>query len=149
MAKKKLQPVKSVTKTREQTAWELRARGWTQIRIANHLGITQQSVQEMLVRISDRMSKDEPERIARIKSEQTERLDHIIDEVIKVWEGKKKKTKSDVEFLKMAMLALTDIRKIWGAEAATKTQVKTESEVRIHSVEMDLGEDDPPMEKKT
>ncbi len=80
---------REITRERECRAWELRQKGWTQQRIANELGITQQAVQAILKRLDMRFLAKADELIAEQKAAQTSQLQYIADEAMQAWERSK------------------------------------------------------------
>ncbi|HEV8178334.1 MAG TPA: hypothetical protein VGP44_11695 [Gemmatimonadales bacterium] len=82
-------PPIQVTREREQEAWRLRQRFWTEQRIADHLGIDQTTVSKMLDRVErDLAVKFEAEALP-IKARQTAQLQEIANEAFAAWERSK------------------------------------------------------------
>lgn len=78
----------------EARAWALRQQGWTQQRIAAELGLGQSAVCRILARVSRRTLKELSDDVGRVKAEQSERLDFIIDEALQAWERSKRNSSS-------------------------------------------------------
>lgn len=130
---------------RRTDAWELRCQGWTQTRIAQQLGVTQATISRDLKWASQRALADLTAVVEQTKREQVHQLERIADEALQSWERSKANYKSvsktvkgtrsdgegteestttkveeragDVRYLNTAMGALSDIRKILGADA--------------------------------
>lgn len=139
-----------VARERERIAWSLRQRCWTEARIAAELGVSQPAVSKILARVEKRLLARLTKRADRVKARQTAQLEHITNEAMTEWERSKQdsetvktteegaegvpsfttKTETTVKgqtgnpsLLAQAREAMADIRKIWGAEAPTKTDV--------------------------
>lgn len=82
-------PNKETTAHREREAWRLRCRGWSQQRIADHLGITQPSVNAILKRVEAREAKRHAEDYDRIKIQVDGQLAHIQEEASDAWHQSK------------------------------------------------------------
>jgi predicted transcriptional regulator len=80
-----------ISKQREQQAWDLRTKCYTQVQIAARLGITQQAVSAILKRVSERATARLDEEILEKKVQQDASLMHIFCEALKEWEKSKKK----------------------------------------------------------
>jgi|SRR5262245_10486337 len=110
--------------------------------------ITQQGVSAMLCRVESRALKELSDRVGGLKARQTESLWRIYEEALAAWERSKLPQKSlttkrtgdgegaaaetvsvirdqdgDPRYLDLAMSALADIRKTWGAEAPKKAEL--------------------------
>lgn len=134
----------------ERRAWELRCRGWTQPRIARELGLDDSAVCRILKRVSARVLAELKDSVERVKAEQTETLQHVIDEALQAWERSKGTRKTvtrqtvsggendedrqrttqhasertgDVAYLSEARAAMADLRKVWGVDAASRHEV--------------------------
>jgi len=70
---------------RETTAWRMACAGKSQSEIAEHLGITQPAVSQILKRVSTRVLKDLDGSVARQKVIQDVRLEHIYAESMEAW----------------------------------------------------------------
>lgn len=79
-------PKPEVTRNRERDAWHWRLQGWTQQRIADELGITQQSVCDMLSRIEKRLAAEFREQAEEIKARQTEQLMMVYASAWEQWQ---------------------------------------------------------------
>lgn len=125
---------KEVARQREDAAWELRQKGWTQQKIADELGITQTGVYRALRRAEARVLKRMGDRIAGIKATQHAQLEHVIMEAMSAWERSKadvktikvtkdgdggkiektlRTTPGNPQFLSEARGAMADVRKLW------------------------------------
>lgn len=149
----------------EEEAWNLRVHGWTQSRIANKLGVTQQAVSVMLKRAGVKFRERFMLDIKHVKDEQVAQLQLVADEALQGWfrskeaikrnvtklkqgKGRGKKpyidSKSvsefeacgDTKYLTEFRKALEDIRKILGADAPLQiTQVPNEVDLSLFSDE--------------
>ncbi len=143
---------KSLSLERKSSIWELRQQCWTQERIAKKLEISQKTVSKILYRINKEYAKRHEEYVDRVKSEQVGQLEYIADEAVQAWERSKDACKvvrqkkaissdgspiglseqtqeardqdGDPRYLMTAMKAKEDIRKITGADAPVKSEVK-------------------------
>src|SRR5262245_23815956 len=157
---------------REELAWSLCARGMTERRIAEEIEraglgkITQQGVSAMLCRVEARALKAMSDRVGGLKARQTESLWRIYEEALAAWERSKLPQKSlttkrtgngegaaetvsvirdqdgDPRYLDLAMSALADIRKIWGADAPKKAELtgKDGGPIQTSDVPYDLSQ---------
>jgi len=82
--------IPEVVRERERQAWALRQQGWTHARIAATLEVDPSTISKMLSRLCDRALKEITEDVLRMKADQSNRLDHIIDEALQAWERSKK-----------------------------------------------------------
>lgn len=89
MATKGNRPLDEVTEEREREAWLLRQAGWSQVRIADHLKVSQQAVSKMLNKTGRKLATDFKARAEVIKAEQTALLEHITDQAMQEWERSK------------------------------------------------------------
>lgn len=127
---------KEIAIEHERAAWELRQQCWTQERIAEKLEISQSAVSQILKKLRKRyLAKNEKE-LQAVKNEQVAQLEFMADELFQAWERSKYRQVDDAEpgeefqpvgvgdpkLLTAAMKAKEDIRKILGADAATKTE---------------------------
>jgi predicted transcriptional regulator len=78
-------PPKEVSDERKRIAWRLRQQGWTQQRIADHIGVTQQAVDVMLSVIEKQLAVEFKEQAAQIKARQTAMLEDMTDETLQQW----------------------------------------------------------------
>lgn len=69
----------------QEEAWRLRIDGWTQARIAAHLGISQQRVSQLLVVIEKRLHAEFAGQAEEIKARQTEQLQEVYREAVDQW----------------------------------------------------------------
>jgi predicted transcriptional regulator len=76
----------SISAERRREAWRLRQEGWTQERIAAHLGIRQQSVCEALQRIERELAETFKAQALEIKARQTAQLERIAEEALLRWQ---------------------------------------------------------------
>lgn len=84
---------KRVAEAREEMALSLRAKGYTEPRIAKELGMAPSSVHEALVRAMGKRKLLTDEEIIYRKHEQTMMLEHKIEDAVDAWE----KSKRDAE----------------------------------------------------
>ena len=73
----------------ESRAWDLAQRAWTQRRIARELGVSQPAVCGMLARVNSRVLKRLEADVALKKAEQTQILEHLLDEAVQAWDRSK------------------------------------------------------------
>lgn len=74
-----------IAKHREREAWRLRVEGWTQQRIAEHLGMDQSTVSDSLKRIEQALAVEFKADALQIKARQTAVLEHVADEALQRW----------------------------------------------------------------
>jgi predicted transcriptional regulator len=86
---------KPVAVAREEKALSLRAKGYTEARIAKELGVTQQAVHQALVRALDKRKLLTDEELLRAKHEQTIILEHKIEEAVDAWEKSKRNAETE------------------------------------------------------
>lgn len=132
---------------RQAKAWSYRQKGWTQQRIAETLQVDQSTVCRWLDAIEKRELARLSKRVESQKVRQTALLDLVVDESLQAWDrSKKPKVKTskktgrggkggeasaeqtdaqqrdgDPVHLATAMVALRDLRKLWGLDAAAKS----------------------------
>ena len=82
-------PVDNIQRARETRAWDLRARGLSQSRIAEALGITQPAVSKLLRRVERRELRRLSAAIESLKAVQSAQLDYVIGESLSAWERSK------------------------------------------------------------
>lgn len=140
-----------LSRQREREAARLRWQGWTQQRIADQLGVTQQAVDVMLQRIERRLAEEFKEQAAEIKARQTAQLEQVVDETLTQWRrsyedavtevtvkgktegGKADSMKAQVTrtvvgqsgnpgLIGQARGAMADIREIWGLNAPKRNE---------------------------
>jgi hypothetical protein len=125
----------------EHRAWELRQRGYSQMRIAQILHVDQGTVSRYLSHASKRCLSQLQDKVAHHKAELSLQLDHLIDESLQAWERskapKKKAAKregggkhglgggtvqeiqdrdGDPAFLDRAIAAMDRKRALWGLD---------------------------------
>lgn len=86
--KVKFQPDEK-TLQREKIAFDLRTKGWTQTRIADHLGISQVSVSKILTRVNKKYTRLFMNRVANVKAEQVAIHNQIVEESLDAWHKSK------------------------------------------------------------
>jgi predicted transcriptional regulator len=96
-------------------AWDLRQQGWTERRIAEDLGITQQRVSQILKVEEARALEHLKGTIENHKARQTAVLEDTIDRAIRTY-ALQDVEHADAKLLEVARKCLVDIRKIWGIE---------------------------------
>lgn len=69
----------------QQEAWKLRVSGWTQQRIAEHLGVSQPRVSQILKKIEAKLHAEFVDEAAEIKARQTAQLEHVYTEALYQW----------------------------------------------------------------
>lgn len=77
---------KEITIAREQEAWRLRLLGWTQQRIADHLGCEQSTISYALARMADKLSAEFREHAEQVKAEQAAALLDIFRKAMEQWD---------------------------------------------------------------
>jgi hypothetical protein len=82
------QPVE-ITLAREEEAFNHRTNGWTQQRIANHMGLSQCAISKMLERVTKRYSKLFMDKVQIVKAEQVAIHNKIVMESLESWENSK------------------------------------------------------------
>lgn len=154
---------------KEEKAFKLRAKGWSQDRIASHLKMTQQGVSKALKRITKRFCKHFLEDVAYIKNEQIAQLEHVAHEAINAWYKSKevhktKRTKvkgaresgersaekidseeeqyGDPRFLAEFRKAKEDIRKIIGTDLVEELYDDPITEIKINIIQPEIPEDE-------
>jgi hypothetical protein len=80
---------KDLTLQREHDVWELRLRCWNQQQIAQHLGITQGAVSQILTRVRKRLVEQFANGEAERRAEQAEQLLRIAMEALEAWQQSK------------------------------------------------------------
>lgn len=78
-------PSKEVSRENEREAWRLRQLGWTQRRIAAHLGISQPGVWDMLDRVEENLAAEFREHAEKVKARQTAILEQTLEETLEDW----------------------------------------------------------------
>lgn len=118
---------KALVVERRRKIWQLRMKGWTYEAIAKKLGISDSAVSKALNVITKRYSERHMEDVDRIKAEQVASLEQVASEAYRAWLRSKKKKQDeygDPRYLVIFMKAKEDIRKIVGADAPKKVDVK-------------------------
>lgn len=130
---------------REQEAVRLATEGMGQHDIARALGISQPAVSQLLRRVDERWLRENHDRVARQKAEQTRKLNHLYGEAMRSWEQSKaqrtrrrqRKTNAagtgetdavaeiivddshgDARYLEAARRILADLSRLWGTANA-------------------------------
>lgn len=80
---------REVVLQREVNVWELRQKGWSQVRIAAHLELDQSTVSKILKRVSERALSELGDEVVNTKLTQVRVLEHIADEALQAWEASK------------------------------------------------------------
>jgi transcriptional regulator with XRE-family HTH domain len=128
-------PTREEVRQREETAWSLRQRGWSQQRIAAELGVSQPAVHKILRRVERRVLARLSHSVASVKARQAGQLEFLLDEAVQAWERSKGKTTretrreshriretvretrdscGDIRFLAEARALLEAERDLWG-----------------------------------
>jgi len=110
-------PSKEVSANYAIVAWEMRVKGWSQIRIANALKISQAAVSKMLAKATIKYAEAYLQNIKRIKDGQVAQLEYVADQAMAAWDGSRAESDGDSRFLHAFMQAKSDIRKIVGADS--------------------------------
>lgn len=103
-------------------AWELRVKGWSQMRIADSLQISQAAVSKMLAKATIKYSAAFLEEVKNIKDEQVAQLEYAASQAMAAWEGSRGESDGDPRYLHAFMQAKSDIRKIVGADSPSITK---------------------------
>jgi len=80
---------KDLSLQREHDVWELRKRCWSQEQIAQHLGLSQSAVSQILKRIRNRLAEQFDGEAGKLLLEQVSQLMHIAQEALNAWEQTK------------------------------------------------------------
>lgn len=142
-------PDETIVRARESKAWAMRARGWSQIRIAAELGMSQPGVSRLLRRIERRALKRMSRSVQSIKAVQHAQFEHVIQEALEAWDRSKTPRKraarktagdgqgggddtvettevverdGDCSYLYAAMNAMGGQRSLWGLDVAPALQ---------------------------
>jgi predicted DNA-binding protein YlxM (UPF0122 family) len=114
-------------------AWDLHVRGYYQAEIAEQLGVCQQTVSEWIKETEDIFIAHFANDIENVKREQVTMLMFLYREAIDSWEKSKavgpygenlNNQYGDSKYIVAALSALGEIRKIMGANSATKYEFK-------------------------
>lgn len=143
---------RELAREREDRAWEMRQRGWTQAAIGKELGISQVGAGKALRRAEARVLKRMSDRIEGIKATQHAQLEHIVMESLQAWERSKsdvkttkvtkdgdggkaerttKTTPGTPSFLAEARQALADIRRLWGVGTGDDEELSAEERYNV------------------
>lgn len=111
----------------EQKAFELRTKGWTQLRIAKELGISQAAISGILQRVNKKYTKLFMSRVDDVKTEQVAIHQRIVDDALEAWSKSRRKitivkdgikiekeSLGETRYLETSMKAMEHIRKIVG-----------------------------------
>ena len=98
-------------------AWELRVKGWSQMRIADSLQLSQAAVSKMLAKATAKYSSEFLQQVKNIKDEQVAQLEYVASQAMAAWEGSRGESDGEPRFLHAFMQAKSDIRKIVGADS--------------------------------
>jgi hypothetical protein len=85
--------MRECARAREERAFELRCKHWSQSAIAADLGISRQAVAAALRRVERRALARLTATVGLLKARQTLQLDHLISEAYQAWEKSKKPAK--------------------------------------------------------
>jgi len=151
-------PDDSIIRSRETHAWAMRARGFSQVRIARELGLTQSGVSRLLRRVESRELRRMSKSIERIKAVQNAAFEAIIEESLEAWQRSKTPRKraarktsgdgqggaddavettevverdGDCSYLYAAMNAMGGQRSLWGLDVAPALQEPASSIARL------------------
>lgn len=149
---------REVARERENRAWEMRQRGFTQAAIATELGIGQSGINKALKRAERRALAQMGDRIEAVKITQHAQLERILMESLLAWERSKRvnetvKTETEADgtervtrtvkgqtgdprYLTEAQRALEGIRRVWGldetrSEGADAVSVAALEQLRV------------------
>lgn len=89
MVKKVKNQPDELTLSREREAFDLRARGWTQQRIADHMEMSQGQISAILTRVNKKYTKLFMDDVKNIKADQVSIHSKIVDEALDAWEKSK------------------------------------------------------------
>jgi DNA-binding CsgD family transcriptional regulator len=130
----------------EAEAWRLRVSGWTQARIAEKLGMTQQNVSKILSAIERKLYAEFITEVEEMKAQQSLRLDHLYDRLSAEFERQVEDGAVNPALLAQAMKALEGQRAIWGLDAPKRQEVSGPggapiaiTEVRVHLAKEEDG----------
>jgi predicted transcriptional regulator len=104
-------PTREEVRQREETAWSLRQRGWSQLRIAAELGVSQPAVHKILRRVERRVLARLADSVESLKAKQSGQLEFLLDEAVQAWERSKGKTVRE-----------TKRESLWNRETVTETR---------------------------
>lgn len=114
---------KRIAEAREEMALALRAKGYTETRIARELGLSPSSVHEALVRAMGKRKLLTDEEIIFRKHEQTMILEHKLEEAVDAWE----KSKRDAQTERIVEKSLAKTK-----DRSFVSNVKDEEEPQAH-----------------
>ena len=143
---------KQILLARRMKAWELRLRGYTYERIAKELGISSAAVCKIMQRLTKKYAERHTADIDRVKADQVAAHEEVAFEAFQAWERSKEAAKifrekkavdsngqsfgvsertmesrnqdGDPQYLQVYMKAKENIRKIIGADAPIKSDVR-------------------------
>lgn len=131
----------------EDEAWQLRTRGWTQLRIAEHLGLSQQGVSVILRRASEKFRERFLQDMKVVKDEQVSQLSLVADEALQGWFKSKETKKRNVTKLKQGkgknQNPYVDSKSISEFEGSGDTKYLTEFRKALEDIRKILGADAP------
>src|SRR5438876_388853 len=107
----------------QEEAWRLRIEGYTQARIAEHLGVSQQRVSQILQRTEKKLYAEFVKYAEQTKITQSERLDHLYFRLTEQFEQSCDGQSGNPALLAQAIKALADQRQIWGLNSPEKREV--------------------------
>ncbi|SRR6266851_2972136 len=108
---------------RDAEVWRLRVSGWTQARIAAHLGVSQQSVSLYLAKTEKRLYREFVTHAEEVKARQTAQLDQLYDRLTAQFEVSTAEGSGNPALLAQAMAAQAAIRKIWGLDSPERQEI--------------------------
>ncbi len=111
------------TQSRQEEAWKLRVQGWTQDRIAEHMGISQPAISKLLAKTEKRLHAEFAAQAEEIKARQTAQIEHLYDRLADQFEESCRDGGGNPALLAQALKALADVRAIWGLNAAERREV--------------------------
>ena len=103
-------------------AWELRVKGWSQVKIAEALQLSQAAISKILAKATKKYSEAYLQEVKTIKDEQVAQLEYVASQSMAAWEGSRADTDGDPRFLHAFMQAKEHIRKIVGADSPVITK---------------------------
>lgn len=115
---------KAKTTCREDEIISLLRKGYSQYDVANMLGISQPSVSDALKRVSDRMQRSSAAGLEAMRQEHSAKLEQLYLDAIEMYSNCKANNdmRNASKYQEVAAKMLTDIRKIWGTDAPTRSE---------------------------